>query len=343
VSKSKKHTIYDIAAEAGVSTATVSRVLNNSPKVDFSTRKMILDLFNKYQYKPKIIKNKNPSIGVLIDMEHYNNFCFSEYVTSLLEGVIEYTFKNNLGLQITPFERGSIHYAEDIAEFLMEKGISGAIFINPPEDSAYIKVLQEINFPYMVIGSSFSDQEINCLDIDNYQGITKAVDYLVAHGHKEIGFLSFKEPIYAHKQRFDAFLKALEKNAIEFNKSYLLSGELGKINHESGYAITTEFLVDNPEIPTAFICLNDDLATGAIRAIVDNGLNVPEDISVIGFDDYPASIFQLPKLTTIKSPLHKIGYDACQYIERWIKGRREYIRKLYPAELIIRDSCRQIS
>ncbi len=338
--KMKKKSIYDISKEAGVSAATVSRVINNSAKVDFETRMRILKLFKKYNYRPRLVKNKIPTIGLIIGREIRSQIGLSDYNAGIMGGVIEYTDKHNLGISILIFSSEDIHHPEEIVTYLLEKNISGAIFVNPPEDSDYIYALEKINFPYVTIGSSFTSPDINSMDIDNEKGIKSALKLLVDHGHKNIGFITVDINQYDVVQRLKSYKNIMQSYQLPVDESNLHTIQSTSHDHKLlGYSYTKKIFENFSNRPTAFLCINDDIAVGVIKAFSELDLHVPKDVSIIGFDDYTHSKYMIPALTTIYNPIGRIGYEASEFVEQRIKGRDMKIQVIFESELVIRESC----
>ena len=156
--KKGKITIYDIAREAGVSTATVSRVINHSPSVDYETRRRVIELCAKLNYRPRIVKNKEPHVGVLIEHHVQLQMGLSDYFAGIVSGATEYAYQQKLELSVLLFESEDLRNPEDVVSFLLEKDVSGAIFVAPPVDADYIYALHRIGFPYLSIASRFQSQ-----------------------------------------------------------------------------------------------------------------------------------------------------------------------------------------
>lgn len=173
--KKGKITIYDIAREAGVSTATVSRVINRSPRVDYETRRRVLELCAKSSYRPRIVKSKEPHVGVLIEHHVQLQLGLSDYFAGIVSGATEYAYQQKLELSVLLFESEDLRNPEDVVSFLLEKDVSGVIFVAPPVDAEYIYALHRIRFPYLSIASRFDSDQINSLRTDNVAGVVASV------------------------------------------------------------------------------------------------------------------------------------------------------------------------
>jgi LacI family transcriptional regulator len=338
--KKGKVTIYDIAKEAGVSTATVSRVINHSPSVDYETRRRVIELCARFNYRPRIVKNKEPHVGVLIEHHVQLQMGLSDYFAGIVSGATEYAYQKKLELSVLLFESQDLRNPEDVVSFLLEKDVSGAIFIAPPVDAAYIYALHRISFPYLSIASRFQSKEINSLRTDNVAGVVSSVRYLNELGHTRIGLITVGMDHYDAIERQEAFVDTLEQLHLPMEPHYLVRLPSKTTDHKKlGYDAVEVILQDRSRMPTAFVCLNDDLAIGIIKGLASQGVSVPADLSIVGFDDYPYAQYMIPALTTVRNRIYEMGYLGCGIVEHWIRGKKQRISRVLESQLIVRDSC----
>ena len=339
--KKGKVTIYDIAKEAGVSTATVSRVINHSASVDYETRRRVIELCARLNYRPRIVKNREPHVGVLIEHHVQLQMGLSDYFAGIVSGATEYAYQKKLELSVLLFESQDLRNPEDVVSFLMEKDVSGAIFIAPPVDAAYIYALDRIGFPYLSIASRFQSKEINSLRTDNVAGVVSSVRYLHELGHTRIGFITVGMDHYDAIERQEAFVDTLGQLHLPMEPHFLVRLPSNTTDHKKlGYDAVEVILRDRSRLPTAFVCLNDDLAIGIIKGLASQGISVPADLSIVGFDDYPYAQYTIPALTTIRNRIYEMGYLGCGIVEQWIRGKTQRISRVLESQLIVRDSCR---
>jgi LacI family transcriptional regulator len=337
----KKITVYGLAKEAGVSTATISRVINNNPHVDYNTRKTILELFKLHDYRPKMAMDRSMTIAVLIDKVEDPGSALSEYVSGIFQGALNCANQNNIVLTILLHDFEKLRHPEDLIAHLLARGIHGAIFVNPKVDVNFIYSLREIEYPFITIGSFFSDFSIKSLNIDNREGIRQAIKHLKETGHRHIGYIGVDNRQYDTIERYDAFVTYMED---DFNSEFVYISNRQDGDHKKTIFnyLENKFQKGAMKFPTAYVCLNDDVAVGAMRAISNHGIKIPDDISIIGFDDYAYSRYIFPSLTTIKNPLIEIGRLACQNLIHVFEGNDKVLRKLFLPELVVRESSKEL-
>lgn len=334
----KEITVYELAREAEVSTATVSRVINNSPNVDFQTRKRILLLFRKYNYNPKLVKAKTIHIVFIVNKVDDPNAALSDYVSGVFEGALKFANEEPISLSTLLFNFNSLRHPTELASILLQRGFDGAVFINPKVNADYIDTLHEINYPFVTIGSFFSNPGISSLNIDNREGIRKAITHLRSKGLSNIGFVGVDNQHYDSVERLDAFRSYMVDKIDE--RQLLLTFQKEGDHKKAAYNYINEFCGRKDMAPAdAYICLNDDVALGVLRAFIKNGYRIPEDISIIGFDNYSYTEYLNPSMTTLNNPLLDMGYLACSSVANACKGSPVTVRRLFIPELIERESC----
>lgn len=208
------------------------------------------------------------------------------------------------------------------------------------KDNVFIYNVLEKNIPLVVLNSEIEDPSVVNILSDDYRGAYNAATYLIQQGHKNIAIIEGKKGFRSTQERKDGFLDALIEHNIILNKDYLVPG---KYDLESGY-MAMENLLNLPQIPTAVFCSNDDMAVGAMKAIVKRGLRIPEDISMIGFDNSLFSAYLSPALTTVKRPIEEISREGAKNLLDMIKGNNvEKKTKYMNTELLIRESVKNIN
>jgi DNA-binding LacI/PurR family transcriptional regulator len=199
-------------------------------------------------------------------------------------------------------------------------------------------IVHDVNqhVPVVVMDNSSSDKTIPSVIIDNFNGIIKSVDYLCSLGHRRIGFMRGLEDSDVGKNRNAGYMNGLSKHGLTFNEKLVFRGDY---SFESG-AKGADYFLSLKKPPTAIICANDAMAIAAIRQLVQRGLNVPDDISVIGFDDIPVVSQIHPALTTLAAPIDKITETAFSLLVSLMNGEKTESKHIaLPAEIVIRDSC----
>lgn len=286
-------TIKDIAKLANVSHTTVSRALNNSPYINEETKAKIKALAKELNYVP----NYNAKSLVLL-----KSYVIGVFFSSISEGTSDTFFheivkgvNKVMDKEYNLVIRGIDNYEH--SHPIDNKNFDGIIVVSQSKnDDEFIKTIIEKNIPMVVINRDISvDGVINILSNDT-KGSYDAVQYLINNNHKKIGMIQGNLEFESSTYRKKGYIMALEENNINVNNDYILSG---KYTLESGYH-NMKKLLNIEDKPTAVFCANDDIAVGAMKAIFESGLRVPDDISIIGFDNSNFCNYVTPTLTSVK-------------------------------------------
>lgn len=337
-------TIKEIAAKAKVSISTVSRVLNfdDTLNVSDSTREKILKIAEELQYKsPKNKREKSlkeNEIG-LISWYNSDEELADPYFLSIRLAIEKKCNDNNCAIKKIDDETSE----SDLKNF------AGILAIGR-FDSNMIKRLS-VNDNLVFVNFFPDDTKYDSVGIDLKKSLRELFDYLYNLGHRKIGFLGgndidlIKNTDVYIDERDEAYKEFMTEKNI-YNKNYLYSIEKYDNNNRFPYKMGYELMLkalNEEDIPTAFFAGNDAMAVGAYKAVAEKGLKIPEDVSIVGFDDYPSAKYMFPSLTTIKVPTEYIGDAAVDLILERIHGNREYVKKVFvPTELKIRKSCMHI-
>lgn len=328
-------TISDVAKLANVSTATVSRVLSNSGNVKKETTEKVLEAIQKLNYQPNILARqlrKLETKTILVVVPDITNTFFSKILRGIEHVAIENDYEVLLGDTGNNVERERVYL-----DILRQKKADGMILLTARLES---HLLEEIasEFPVVLACEYLEGSTIPTVSIDNVSSARKATEYLINLGHRRIGFISGPLNVILSRDRLKGFRQAMAQHNIPI-ESFLV--QEGDFSFESGYNMMMKFLaLDQP--PTAVFAANDEMAIGAIKAIKSKGLHVPDDISVVGFDDIQfASIYE-PALTTISQPMFEIGKKAMELLIKLInKDQLEKNQYILRDRLIIRDTCKK--
>jgi LacI family transcriptional regulator len=329
-------TIKDIAKLANVSHTTVSRALNGSPFIKEETKSKILHIAKQLNYVP------NYSAKSLVLQRSYNIGLFFSTITKgtspdfFHEAVyaVNSVVKKNYNLII----RG----IDDYEDFMSvdKKGFDGIILISQrDDDNVFIHDVLRKEIPIIVANREIQGNSVvNILSADS-KGVYRAVEYLIQNGHKDIAIIEGKRGFKSSIDRKDGFLKALIDYKIQINSEFIVPGEY---DIESGYEAMKKLLA-LPKIPTAVFCSNDDMAVGAMKSAAVSGLKIPEDISIVGFDNSIVCKYVTPALTTVKKPTREFCIIGAEKLIKIIEGQEVKAEKIYiNTELIIRDSVRNL-
>lgn len=332
-------TIKDVARMANVSISTVSRVINNKGGVSKELEDRIKQAIEKLKYKPntvaRALKAKSTkSIGLIIPS--IENPIFPPLVK-----VIEDTAKRYGFSTILCNSDGVVEEEAKYLELLVEKQVDGIIFNAEGDYHESFEIVKNTNTPIIVLGREIPGFKTSSVTINNFRGAYMAVEYLVKTGMKDIAFLFGQlETKSAINDRFEGYKKALKDNKIKYRKELVAKG---KRSIEGGALATAELLSRGVKFDSIFAS-NDIMAIGCIEKLLDHGYRVPEDISVIGYDDIPmASIFR-PHLSTVRSPIKDFGIAAVKAILRIIYSKKDMLQeKRFEPELVIRQTTKLLS
>jgi LacI family transcriptional regulator len=329
-------TIKDIAERAGVSIAAVSRVLNydDTLNVADSTRKRIFEIAQELEYvTTKERKSKAQTYKVGIKREYSDKEEMDDTYYFIIRNSIEKILHEE---KVEFFNIGS----EESYDRL--KSLDGVIVIGSLSEND-INNYKARNNNIVFVDYAPQDDSIDCVIVDLEKAVKKALDYLISLGHKSIGFIGGRDQkeqgsIELIDNREKAFYNYMRSKGI-LDESYI---RLGSFTPASGYKLTKEIL-DNGSYPTAFIMANDSMAIGAYKAIQEKGLRIPEDISVIGFNDISTAQYIVPALTTIRVHTDFISETAVELLMERIKDERKISKKvIIPTKLVMRESCKTI-
>lgn len=329
-------TIKDVAEAAGVSPATVSRVFNGYTDISEETKEKIMDIAKKMNYLPNaaarsLSSKKQITLGlVLNDLEISRK---NTMVMEVLTGVYNYTDQENIDfvfLATSTMKQNK----KSFREFINEKGISGAVVQGLKMNDPYFKEIEDANFPVALIDMVSSADNVCNVSIDNEKASEEAIQVLIDKGHKSIGMINGRREAYVSVEREAGYIKALKNNHLELNQEYV---QYANFSEKISVEITRDLLTNHPEI-TALFCASDLMAIGAMKAISELGMSIPEDISIIGFDDIVLNEFLTPKLSSISQNMEIIGYEAARRAHQMIQGKKIESQIHIQHDVIIRES-----
>ncbi|MEI7985315.1 MAG: LacI family DNA-binding transcriptional regulator [Armatimonadota bacterium] len=328
-------TIKDIAREAKVSVSTVSYALNDGPRsVPTEVKDRILEVAAKLHYRPNrlarsLITRKSHVIGIVpprVEMD----MIVGPYFVSMLNGIVNtYELLQQDVLILTQIK--STESREAIYP-LLDGRCDGAIFLAPPQDSAGIAYLSEINFPHVVLSGRNSTSPN--FDIDNQSGMKLAVQHLADLGHKKIGMLLGPTNHVDGLERNAAFVESMNSLGLTINTDWLVEGGFQQsLGIEGGRKILAL-----KERPTAMCCANDESAVGLYTACKEHGIRIPDEISIVGFDNVPMASLVEPNLTTVKQPFDEMSRHAAKSLIALIDGCLITQSKQFATSLVVRSS-----
>lgn len=330
--------IKDIANEAGVAISTVSNVINGTRFVTSQTKDKVLNAVEKLKYRPNIIArglrtHSTRTIAVIVpDMS-------SSFFSQVINGIEEIARKRNYTMILGCTSFDSKEEAR-ITNVLLDSFIDGFIFFSGFDNYEFTKKVYDKGVPIVILDKDFEENEIPTVVIDNSAAVESCVDYLCKFGHKKIGYISSTyDKQTTVRKRYEGYLSGLKKNGLKFDPDLVLvSPELRLHETTSTYEAVRNFLKKG-KIPTAFLAMADVIAFGLLRALKDEGFKIPEDVSVMGFDNILFSQFTDPLLTTLKQPKKMMGNIAINLLLDTIEGKEVKDKKvIMPTAVIERES-----
>jgi LacI family transcriptional regulator len=326
-------TIYEVSKLAGVSLATVSRVMNNSDKVTLKTRKKVEAAMRQLGYRPNTIAQslalrRSNSIGVLVPELHGPFF-------GAMLGAIESELRKEGKHVIITAGHSDPDREKEAIEFLASGRCDGLILYVFAISDEYIENLMKASIPVVVIGRLIPGIEKNCVSLDNERGGYLATRALIEAGHRQVACITGPQWKSDGKERLSGYKRALSEHGIDFDPQRVVEGDY---EESSGRAGMQELMRSGTPF-TALFCANDVMAAGAIAVARENGLDIPRELSVVGFDNVFFTRYMHPKLSTIEYPVETMGRMAVRCVLREVYSKEgQDIHCRFEPTLVQRDS-----
>ncbi|KZE69319.1 LacI family transcriptional regulator [Fictibacillus phosphorivorans] len=330
-------TIRDVAKKAGVSVTTVSRALNGYSDVNEKTRERIKQIAQELSYSPNLlarslVMKKTKTIGLLVSGLRIegskDNFTFE-----VLCGVNDCA--GELGYELVLISTDSKKQQEKTYKQLCkERKVEGVILQGIKTDDPYLDEVLNSEIACILIDVPMESDSVGYVTTDNIAGAKTAVEHLTKLGHRNIGMVNGHSQAFVSQERLEGYKKALGKNGIRFNENYVVDGAFLE---ETAEQVTTNLLQKHPEI-TALFCASDLMAMGAIRAAKQLGKNLPDNLSIVGFDNIILSSYCTPSLSTVAQNRYQLGVEATVLLTNILEGKTAEKSKVLPTEFIKRES-----
>ena len=327
-------TIHEVAKHAGVASITVSRVINNSGYFSPETRERVEKAIAELGYVPNTLarslrSRRTQTVGLMV------TDITNPFFTTLARGVEDAA--NEAGYTVIFCNTDeSVKKEEKYLNILLQKQVDGLLIVPSQSQTNAIQLIQKHGTPVVMLDRRISDVEVDTVRCDSLDGAYQLTRYLISLGHRQIAVMSGAVGISTADDRVTGYQMALEEAGITVAEDYLFRGDF---TPESGYSMTRQAL-KLPLRPTALIAANNFITIGAMKALQEVGLDVPEDIALVGFDDLPPALVTFPFFTVASQPAYEMGTRAMKLLLQRLEGNEldHFQEIILPTQLIIRHS-----
>ncbi|MUG23862.1 LacI family DNA-binding transcriptional regulator [Paenibacillus macerans] len=342
----------DIAKLAGVSRSTVSRVINNYPNVPEATRAKVLRIIEQHQYEPNsfaraLAGKRTDTIGLfaisMSEQENASRIYQNSYFAPIVDMVVDTANARGFYVLIhTVYSRGEF---QKVKQAFQQKRIDGGILVGTQKDIELVREMVDQKAPLVLVDYDISEimaerlnkNHLAVINSMDYEGTAEAIEYLIGLGHREIGIIKGSMNTYSGRERYLAYESTLQKHGLPLRDDFVLEGEFLK---ESAYREAKRLALQE-KLPTALFCSNDDMAIAAMEAFAEHGIAVPDQLSIIGFDDALLASRITPKLTSVRLPVDEMAKAAVlKVIELCKADEATFSTVSFPTKLVVRDTCK---
>lgn len=329
-------TIKDVAKLAGVSVCTVSRTISDKGYIKDETRKKVWEAIRQLDYKPNKVavslKTGRSNVLALIIPDVMNMY-YARLAKYLEEEAGKLGYMVYLCNSDNDAER-----EKQFVEILCQRNVDGVVVTPCTDERQYVHKLADAKIPYVYLNRTFPDDMEHCIRMDNFKATYECITYLIAQGHKKIGavFQNFSNMIY--QERYLGMMKALQDHGIPYQEDYMIFN--GNCSEECRRRM--ERMLANSHRPGAIFAANDMLAIDVYKSAHNCGLSIPDDLSVVGFDDIIMAEKIAPAMTTYCTPAKEMAKAAMMYIDHSIHNKDQQSFPVYEGKLIIRDSVKEV-
>jgi LacI family transcriptional regulator len=337
-------TIVDIARICGVGVTTVSRAINNHPDISPETKEMILKAIKEHHYVPNnsarnLKRSASKTIAILV--KGITNPFFNRMIRMFNQEISNKRY--SFHLQHVEHHQDEVEIA---VELIKEKRLKGIVFLGGRFSRSKEKLAQ-LNVPFVLstigITEEFERDTCSFVTVDDSLESFKLVDYLCGLGHKDIAIITSPGDRSIGDLRLEGYKRALEKHRLPFREELVrpMKNDIEQYSMANGYAVTKELLESGCKF-TAVYAISDVLAIGACKALLDAGIKVPEDCSVAGFDGLDLAYYYNPSITTVRQPVDEIAKETIRILFQMIDKKVAHDHRIFPAELIVRESSKAL-
>lgn len=331
--------LNDLALKAGVSPATVSLALNNRKGVNQKTRERILSIAEEIGYQKRAGAISYSSVIQFIQIirhGHVLNRDHNVFIADYIEGITGKAKELRMKVEISSFQPDTT--IQDILRFMGSQTADGFIILGTELSQTDFEQFSKFEKPIVFLDAFFEAYKMDFVDMDNSDSISEIIDLLIETGHRSIGMVSAPVSTRNFTLRENSFKESIEQKGLPYSSNSMLNVDS---TFQGAYRDFLSYLNGKPKLPQAFFCVNDIVCLGVMKALKEKGYAIPEDVSLIGFDDLPTSTQSEPPLTTVRVFKKDIGSMALTLLkERIVRSDAPQIKVLISGELIIRESVK---
>jgi LacI family transcriptional regulator len=328
--------IHDVALKAGVCITTVSRVLNHNGRVRESNRQKVLRAIEELGYNPNaaartLAKGKTEVLGVILPT--LNDPFWADLVTAIEQAAFEEGYLVVLALTL---DNSDEVIEKHWVKIFSEGRVDGILLVAPEYETDYITELRNRNFPLVLLDNNVNNLKVPSVVVDNLKGGTMATEHLLGLGHTRIGHIAGDLKYQSARERLQGFREAMSRAGVAVRQDWV--GE-GDFHFEKAFQIAGAWL-ERPDRPTAIFAADDDMAAAVMEAARELQLKLPDDLSIVGYDDSPFGSRVRPRLTTVRQPARAMAGEAVQLLLRYMAAKPPRAKTVVIApELIVRESA----
>lgn len=334
----EKLSIDQVAKLAYVSRSVVSRVLNNHPNVSDEARERVMKVVEEHDYRPSSVArglatNQSYEIGILAP-RRCDEALANGFWSLLHLGIFEESIQQGYFVSMSPI---STNLEAAIEEHVLDdKRLDGYILLTQEVTDIVVNKLIEREIPLVLVGHGPANPNLNSVDVDNFAGAYKATNHLIEQGHTRIGVMLASLKMQESADRLEGYKKALEDAGLPIREDYIA---IGNYSQKHGFDTMKRWIKEGLDISAVF-STSDTLAMGVLLALHKENISVPEEISLVGFDDLPFAQYTIPPLTTIQQPICEKGRRAARLLINQIENKdSQIVHENLEPELIVRESC----
>ena len=336
-------TLKDVAKKAGVAPSTVSRVINDSSRISEETKFKVRKIMDEIGYHPNInarnlVKQRSHNLGLVIPYSTEEAFA-DPFYSEILRGIGVLAHSKGFNLLLLT-SNGEEEEKKTVLNAVRGKQIDGVLLLRAKKEDELIDELTKINFPFVIVGRPEEKDKYYWVNNDNITASEKVVDYLIKNGHRKIAMIIGDDNYIMNNDRLEGYKRAFEKNGLKINNDLILRSD--NTDHQNIYMLSQQMIKEHPEI-TAFYGMSDTMAYTIMQAMNDMNVKIPDDISIVGFNNNPMSKIVSPPLTTVDINIYLLGNKATELLIGVINGQVDkYQHTIVPTNIIERDSCKKI-